>query len=170
LHADASLARHCGASPGEAPIALIHNFPKPHARNSGFQKGKIEFFKCLILFNLFFPLDSEQRFSATPFQSENGGFRELSTKLSTGSVDKNEKCFVYRELANLRRFHMRCVLHCMIFCYGSIAVRQYSATNNWARPRRCRTDPGNDRRDAQTDYKNTAVLLSYAQSGHRERF
>ena len=39
----------------------------------------------------------------------------LSTKLSTDSVDKIEKYFVNRDLAPMFRFHLRCMLQCMIF-------------------------------------------------------
>ena len=39
----------------------------------------------------------------------------LSTKLSTDSVDKIEKYFVNRYLAQLHRFYLKCMLHCMIF-------------------------------------------------------
>jgi hypothetical protein len=58
LHQDASLARRSGALPGKSPKTLIHNFCKPHARIEGFQIGKIEIFKSLILMNLNFSLSS----------------------------------------------------------------------------------------------------------------
>lgn len=39
----------------------------------------------------------------------------LSTKLSTDSVDKIEKYFVNRYLAQMCRFHVKCMLQRMIF-------------------------------------------------------
>jgi len=45
----------------------------------------------------------------------------LSTKLSTDSVDKIEKYFVNRYLASMFRFHLKCMLHCMIIeqCFAA---------------------------------------------------
>jgi hypothetical protein len=45
----------------------------------------------------------------------------LSTKLSTDSVDKIEKYFVNRYLASMFRFHVKCMLQCMIIeqCFAA---------------------------------------------------
>ena len=45
----------------------------------------------------------------------------LSTKLSTDSVDKIEKYFVNRYLAPMFRFHLKCMLQCMIIeqCFAA---------------------------------------------------
>jgi len=49
----------------------------------------------------------------------------LSTKLSTDSVDKIEKYFVNRYLALMFRFHLKCMLHCMIIqqCFAALRVK-----------------------------------------------
>ena len=54
-------------------------------------------------------------------QRENAGFQALSTKLSTGSVDKNENSRVYRDLAQMWRFYMKCLLRCLMAqdCVGT---------------------------------------------------
>ena len=49
----------------------------------------------------------------------------LSTKLSTDSVDKIEKYFVIRYLASMFRFHLKCMLRCMIIeqCFAALRVK-----------------------------------------------
>ncbi|WP_147373970.1 hypothetical protein [Massilia cavernae] len=49
------------------------------------------------------------------FPSENANFPALSTKLSTGSVDKGKNLSVYRDLGQIARFGVSLLLQRMIF-------------------------------------------------------
>ena len=48
------------------------------------------------------------------FPCAGGEFRTLSTKLSTGCVDKSKNHSVYRDLGNKPRYQVRYLLRCMI--------------------------------------------------------
>jgi hypothetical protein len=96
-------------------ITLIHKIEKPGTLGLK-QFTKISPAFKLLFLNVFnFSVAKLAQAVLPCIQSENGFFPTLSTKLSTASVDKKEKCLVYRDLAALRRFYMRCLLHRMIF-------------------------------------------------------
>jgi len=65
----------------------------------------------------------------------------LSTKLSTDSVDKIEKYFVNRYLASMFRFHLKCMLQCMIIeqCFAARQQKTNAcpAIVNFVACRRC---------------------------------
>ena len=94
----------------------------------------------LISFGFIFYSCKPFRPASMVFQSENGVFSSLSTKLSTGSVDKNKNPLVYRGLAALLMFYMRSVLQCMIFYYPPRPADPdaHRITASWP-PRACRT-------------------------------
>ena len=91
-------------------------------------------------------------------------FSALSTKLSTGCVDKSENRSVYRDLGNKPRVQVRYLLHCMIACHDTWPRAVTVAPFNAAGKNRARSRTFVACVKQKNDYKKFTVSFSYAQS------